>query len=41
MLDTILKEEGNCYIYEKLGYKRTGEIEHINEQMDIVFCEKN
>lgn len=20
MLDTILQEEGNCYLYEKLGY---------------------
>ena len=41
MLDTILQEEGNCYLYEKLGYKRTGKIEHINERMDIVFYEKN
>ena len=41
MLDTILQEEGNCYLYEKLGYKRTGIIEHINERMDIVYYEKN
>ena len=41
MLDTILQEEGNCYLYEKLGYQRTGKIEHINEQMDIVYYEKN
>ena len=41
MLDTILQEEGNCYLYEKLGYKRTGKIEHINERMDIVYYEKN
>ena len=41
MLDTILQEEGNCYLYEKLGYKRTGEIENINERMDIVYYEKN
>lgn len=41
MLDTILQEEGNCYLYEKLGYKRTGEIEKINERMDIVYYEKN
>ncbi|MDO4514926.1 MAG: GNAT family N-acetyltransferase [Lachnospiraceae bacterium] len=41
MLDTILQEKGNCHLYEKLGYKRTGEIENINERMDIVFYEKN
>ena len=41
MLDTVLQEEGNCYLYEKLGYKRTGIIEHINERMDIVYYEKN
>ena len=40
-LDTILQEEGNCYLYEKLGYKKTGKIEHINERMDIVYYEKN
>ena len=40
-LDTILQEEGNCYLYEKLGYKRTGKIEKINERMDIVYYEKN
>ena len=41
MLDTILQEEGNCYLYEKLGYKRTGKIENINERMDIVYYEKD
>ncbi len=41
MLDTILQEEGNCYLYEKLGYQKTGKIENINEQMDIVYYEKN
>ena len=41
MLDTILQEAGNCYLYEKLGYQRTGEIENINERMDIVYYEKN
>ena len=40
-LDTILQEEGNCYLYEKMGYHRTGKIEHINDKMDIVFYEKN
>ena len=41
MLDTILQEEGNCHLYEKLGYKRTGITEKINERMDIVYYEKN
>ncbi|WP_051207905.1 GNAT family N-acetyltransferase [Butyrivibrio sp. AE3006] len=40
-LDTILQEKGNCHLYEKMGYHRTGKIEKINEQMDIVFYEKN
>ena len=40
-LDTILQEEGNLHLYEKMGYRRTGRIEHINERMDIVFYEKN
>ena len=40
-LDTILQEKGNCYLYEKMGYHRTGKTEHINDKMDIVFYEKN
>ena len=40
-LDTILQEKGNCYLYEKLGYVRTGQTEKINERMDIVFYEKD
>jgi GNAT superfamily N-acetyltransferase len=40
-LDTILQEEGNCYLYEKMGYKKTGKFEKINDKMDIVFYEKN
>ena len=40
-LETILQEEGNCYLYEKLGYKRTGKVENINERMDIVFYKKD
>ena len=39
-LDTIMQEEGNCYLYEKLGYKRTGEEKFINDKMTIVFYEK-
>lgn len=40
-LDTILQEEGNIHLYEKIGYRQTGKVEHINERMDIVFFEKN
>ena len=40
-LATILQEAGNCHLYEKLGYKLTGQVENINERMDIVYYEKN
>lgn len=40
-LATILQEKGNCHLYEKLGYHRTGDSKNINERMDIVFYEKN
>jgi GNAT superfamily N-acetyltransferase len=39
-LDTILQEHGNCYLYEKLGYQKTGETKEINEKMTIVYYEK-
>ena len=28
-LDTILQEKGNCYLYEKMGYYKTGKTEKI------------
>ena len=40
-LDTILQENGNCYLYEKLGYHQTGKTEQINDRMTIVFYEKD
>ena len=40
ILDTILQEKGNCHLYEKIGYRKTGKIETINERMDIVYYEK-
>ncbi len=40
-LETILQEDGNCRLYEALGYKRTGRTEKINERMDLVFYEKD
>lgn len=40
-LDTILQEEGNCYFYEKMGYRRTGVTREINDRMTIVSYEKS
>lgn len=40
-LDTILEEAGNCYLYEKIGYRKTGQTEKINDKMTIVYYEKN
>lgn len=40
-LDTILQEKGNLHLYEKMGYHQTGQIEKINDRMDIVFYEKD
>lgn len=39
-LDTVLQENGNCCLYEKMGYRQTGETQVINERMTIVFYEK-
>lgn len=39
-LDTILQERKLCYLYEKLGYKKTGKILNIQLGMDLVFYEK-
>lgn len=39
-LDTILQEKGNCYLYEKLGYIKTGETKIVNEKLIIVFYRK-
>ncbi len=35
-LETILQEEGNCHLYEKLGYERTGETWVINDRLTLV-----
>jgi GNAT superfamily N-acetyltransferase len=40
-LDTILQEAGNCYLYEKMGYHRTGHQAIIQENMTIVDYEKD
>lgn len=39
-LDTILQEKGNCYLYEKMGYKKTGKTQKINDIMTLIFYEK-
>ena len=39
-LDTILQEEGNCALYEKMGYVATGKTELINDRMTLVYYEK-
>lgn len=40
-LDTILQEAGNCYLYEKMGYRRTDYLEVVNENMTLVGYEKD
>ncbi len=40
-LDTILQEEGNCYLYEKMGYHQTGKTEKINDKLTLVFYKKD
>ena len=40
-LDTILQEKGNCYLYEKMGYYKTGKTEEINENLTLVFYKKD
>ena len=39
-LDTIKQEKKLCYLYEKLGYMRTGKEEQLHDNMTIVFYEK-
>lgn len=40
-LGTILQETGNCYLYEKMGYHRSGRQTVINDKMTIVGYEKD
>ena len=40
VLDTILEEHANCYLYEKIGYVKAGKIEFIKPGMNIVYYEK-
>lgn len=40
-LGTILQEKGNCYLYEKMGYRQTDSRTVINEKMTIVGYKKD
>lgn len=40
-LDTILQEKGNCYLYEKMGYRPTGKTRVINDKMTLIFYKKD
>jgi len=39
-LDTILQEKSNCHLYEKVGYRQTGEMKIINDKLTLVFYKK-
>lgn len=39
-LDTILQEESNCALYEKMGYIATGKTEIINDRMTLIEYKK-
>ena len=39
-LDTILEERRNCHVYEKAGYRQTGEVKTLKERMHLVRYEK-
>lgn len=39
-LSTILQEKGNCRLYEKCGFRQTGKLTPLNEQMTLVYYEK-
>ena len=39
-LDTIRQEQKLCYLYEKLGYVKTGKQKHVQEGMDLVYYAK-
>lgn len=39
-LETILQEEGNIHLYEKMGYHRVGEPQVISDSMSLISFEK-
>ena len=40
-LSTILEEKGNCHLYEKIGYRKTGKTVTVNDKMTLVYYEKS
>ena len=40
VLDTILEEKGNCHLYEKMGYKKTGKYKKISDIETLVYYRK-
>ena len=39
-LATILEEERNCFLYEKMGYKRTEETKKLNDKTTLIYYKK-
>ncbi|PFW55076.1 GNAT family N-acetyltransferase [Bacillus cereus] len=39
-LATILEEERNCFLYEKMGYTRTGVVKKLNDKTTLVYYKK-
>jgi GNAT superfamily N-acetyltransferase len=39
-LATILEEERNCHLYEKMGYIQTGVSRKLNENTTLIFYKK-
>jgi len=39
-LATIAEEKRNCYLYEKMGFTKTGEIKKINDATTLVYYKK-
>ncbi len=39
-IDTILQENSNCHLYEKMGYHKTGKVKKVNSLMSLVFYKK-
>ena len=40
-LATILEEERNCYLYEKMGYIKTGVNKKLDENTTLIFYKKD
>ncbi|MEC2475131.1 GNAT family N-acetyltransferase, partial [Bacillus thuringiensis] len=39
-LATILEEEKNCFLYEKMEYKRTEVIKKLNDKTTLIYYKK-